>query len=72
MNSFLQNYESITLTHRLLHHRYVNNLPIPTNEREGKDIMSIENIRKVLSAKEIRDLQRKSAKRMQSGGGLRR
>jgi len=62
VNVLIDNYESITIMHRMLRHRVRNELPVPKNEREAKDMMSIENVRKVLSTKEIKNLQRKNMK----------
>ena len=63
INALVTQFKSMDIMHRVLRYRVENNMPIPTSEDEAKNVMQAD-MRKVLSSKELKDMQRSRMKSM--------
>jgi len=57
INALIENFESISILHRILRYRIAQNLPLPVDEEDAKRMMQ-SDIQEVLTAKEKRGMQK--------------
>ncbi len=63
VNELIAQFESTDMMHRLLRYRIEHGKPIPASETESKTMMQ-EDLKKVLSKKEMNDIRRKRMQAM--------
>lgn len=63
VNGLIAQFESTDMMHRLLRYRLNNGKPIPASEAESKTMMQ-EDLKKVLTPKEFRDMRQRKMKSM--------
>ena len=57
INQLIQQFESMQLMHRVLRYRIENGMSIPKNEENAKIVMQ-QDLKNVLSAREMKEMQR--------------
>lgn len=61
INELTSTFESMEFLRRILNYRRDNDLPLPTNETQAKDMMK-NDLKKVLTTKEVKEIQNKMRK----------